>query len=289
MSYSAMKWARHQQLPTSEKFVLFIMADCAREGDNVSFPSLKTLVADTGMSERTIQRARKALVRHGLIVREPRYGQSGFRLCFDVMVASESVSDTKNDTRTVNSDTVSETPSPCHPVTVSPLDDTVSPQNDTVSPPPNHHITTIEPEYIPPISPKPKKSAQKFAPPDWVPLEAWAGWVEMRRAKKRPATQRALELSVKELAKLRDAGNDPGEVLDQSTQNGWQGLFPIKGRSPQASKPQSFVTTSGNTKRSHAPSNPFEGFGDDFDDELPELPPEYKSLCHPQNHGGYFA
>lgn len=64
--------------------------------------------------------------------------------------------------------------------------------------------------------------------PDWMPLKAWDGWLEMRRGKKCPATPRALELAVKKLAGLRAQGHDPEAVLDQSTMMGWQGLFPVK-------------------------------------------------------------
>ena len=71
------------------------------------------------------------------------------------------------------------------------------------------------------------KKAAKFQPPAWVDRDAWAGYLEMRRAIRKPATVRAMQLSIKTLEKLRDAGNDPNEVLDQSTQRCWQGLFQL--------------------------------------------------------------
>lgn len=66
--------------------------------------------------------------------------------------------------------------------------------------------------------------------PDWVPAEAWAGYVEMRKEtlKKPLKTDRAINLAINTLARLRDDGNDPGAVLDQSTLNGWQGLFDVR-------------------------------------------------------------
>lgn len=66
--------------------------------------------------------------------------------------------------------------------------------------------------------------------PDWVPAEAWAGYVEMRKEtlKKPLKTDRAINLAINTLARLRDDGNDPGAVLDQSTLNGWQGLFAVR-------------------------------------------------------------
>ena len=66
--------------------------------------------------------------------------------------------------------------------------------------------------------------------PDWIPAEAWAGYVEMRKEtlKKPLKTDRAINLAINTLARLRDDGNDPGAVLDQSTLNGWQGLFAVR-------------------------------------------------------------
>ena len=63
--------------------------------------------------------------------------------------------------------------------------------------------------------------------PEWVDPDAWAGFAEMRKRIRAPLTKRAIELTLRELDKLR-ATNDPNEVLDQSTQNGWRGVFAIK-------------------------------------------------------------
>lgn len=67
-----------------------------------------------------------------------------------------------------------------------------------------------------------------FEIPPWVPAEAWNGFVEMRKATKKPLTPRAVELAIQKLDKLRQDGNDPAAVLDQSTMSNYQGLFPLK-------------------------------------------------------------
>jgi hypothetical protein len=66
--------------------------------------------------------------------------------------------------------------------------------------------------------------------PAWVPPAAWAGWVEMREVAKDPVTANIAALAIKKLDKLRAAGSDPEEVLEQSTLSKWIGLFPVKGR-----------------------------------------------------------
>jgi hypothetical protein len=74
--------------------------------------------------------------------------------------------------------------------------------------------------------PKPKESA--FALPEWVPLEAWKGFVEMRTKSKSAFTERAKALLVGELFALVEAGGNAARILDQSTANGWKGVFPLK-------------------------------------------------------------
>lgn len=89
---------------------------------------------------------------------------------------------------------------------------------------------------------EPKKEKTKATPqaafvrPDWVPAEAWEGWLTMRKKKRTPNTDYALHCAVKELERLRDTGNDPAEVLDRATARGWTGLYPVVGnKAPSAS------------------------------------------------------
>jgi hypothetical protein len=87
----------------------------------------------------------------------------------------------------------------------------------------------------------PKNSAALFVLPGWVPVQAWNDFEEMRRKKGAPMkTARTKELIVQKLAELRDAGNPPADVLNQSTAFGYQGVFALKGgqgsRKPPASE-----------------------------------------------------
>lgn len=86
------------------------------------------------------------------------------------------------------------------------------------------------PDSLIPDSLIPEKNKRAFALPDWIPKDAWAGWLEMRRAKKAPNTSRAMKVAITSLTQLRSAGEDPAKVLDQSTERGWTGLFPIRGQ-----------------------------------------------------------
>lgn len=82
---------------------------------------------------------------------------------------------------------------------------------------------------IPPEPPARKRAAAAPDPlPGWVDATAWDGYEAMRRAARKPMTPAARRLAVAELAKLRDAGHDPTDVLRQSTFRSWVGLFPLK-------------------------------------------------------------
>jgi hypothetical protein len=74
-----------------------------------------------------------------------------------------------------------------------------------------------------------KSKGRAVALPDWLPLEPWSSWLEVRRQNRAPNTPRALRLAITELAKLKAAGQDIQAVLEQSTLRGWRGVFAIKG------------------------------------------------------------
>lgn len=81
----------------------------------------------------------------------------------------------------------------------------------------------------PPAASAPHKPAKPvFSPPDWVPLEPWQAFLEMRKAQKAPPTERAKELLVRKLDAFRSQGHDPTSVLEQSTVNAWKDLYEPK-------------------------------------------------------------
>ena len=64
--------------------------------------------------------------------------------------------------------------------------------------------------------------------PIWLPIEAWKGWVEMRKQRKRPLTDRAKTRALTKLEALHLAGHDINELLDRSTINGWLDIYEPK-------------------------------------------------------------
>jgi hypothetical protein len=74
----------------------------------------------------------------------------------------------------------------------------------------------------------PKGNASLLVLPDWLPLEPWQAYQDMRKSIKRPLTTHGLRLALNTLSKLQDEGHDPAAVLNQSTFNNWKGLFAVK-------------------------------------------------------------
>lgn len=69
--------------------------------------------------------------------------------------------------------------------------------------------------------------------PSWVPAEAWAGYVEMRKKIKKPMTDRALQLRISDLHMFKEKGFDLVAILDQSTSNNWTDLYEPKEKTQQ--------------------------------------------------------
>ena len=94
---------------------------------------------------------------------------------------------------------------------------------------PNRKPTTQKPEarYQKERGDKPLSAR---AIPDWLPPDEWAGFKAMRVKTKKPLTDRAVAMAIRKLGELRDGGEDPAAVLDQSTLHCWQDLYPVKDR-----------------------------------------------------------
>lgn len=82
---------------------------------------------------------------------------------------------------------------------------------------------TVKPKH----KPEPKTGVNAIAIPDWIPTETWLEFVESRKANKKPLTPGAIKLAIITLKGLKDSGNDPRLVLEQSILSGYSGLFPI--------------------------------------------------------------
>lgn len=218
MSMAALRWVRPLKMTPTQKLVLWALADQANE-DGEAWPSIAGLEQATCLSDRAIQKALRELAAMGALTIERGGGRHRTAL---YRLSLEDV-ETPNVVRGIATE---ETPN------VSANTPNVSAETPNVVPKtPNHvHPNPQEPSLTL-ILPNKRARAKNDEPvtvPDWLPPDAWQAWCDYRRGKRWTAD--AARLSIRNLGKLRDEGNDPRAVIEQSIANGWTGLFPDKQR-----------------------------------------------------------
>jgi len=72
------------------------------------------------------------------------------------------------------------------------------------------------------------KNGSKLLLPDWLPINEWNAYLEMRIKKKKPATNKAKQLVIIKIDELRKKGNCPIKLLQQSVINNWTSVFETK-------------------------------------------------------------
>lgn len=90
--------------------------------------------------------------------------------------------------------------------------------------------------------------------PDCIPMESWTSWLAYRRERRLSTVQATLNGQMNKLAGWHKQGYDPASIIQESIDNGWQGLFLPKG----ASKPRPLSRHSGFDNRNYG-----KGVGDD--------------------------
>lgn len=94
---------------------------------------------------------------------------------------------------------------------------------------------------IPPLPPRGKQGASAFLnreeavarieslTPNEELQQAAIDWLDMRLANKKCLTERALILTFSRLHRLASSAPEAVQIFEQSTINGWAGIFPVKG------------------------------------------------------------
>jgi hypothetical protein len=245
LSYEAVSWALAQEIShSSAKFVLVVMAHHATRGSWESWLSVAKMAESTGQDRKTVMANLARLQQMGFIVdTKKRVGETKQIPVFLLNGAkngtvseggNEPDSSTENGTvgRYQNRDSYGD-----ETVPIFPSNSTVFPGNSTVFsteqyrfsletvPKTGHGIDNLKSKDK--SKGKSKETREEF--PGWIPMDAWEGFVEMRKKIKKPLTDTAERLAIKALDRLMQAGHSPRAVLEQSTLNCWQGLFEVKG------------------------------------------------------------
>lgn len=214
MSNAAIKACWPVKCSPNAKLVLFVLADHA-DKEWKCWPSISTLVDRTCSSKSSVIRAIVELEAIGVVSTTKESGRSTMyqihnnRCQPDTGVTLTPVSHRHRTGVTLTPDTIRKKPK-----------ETIKAQ------------TPLFPEKV--ETPKTGKSPTI---PDWVPAEAWAGYLGMRKRQRKAPTDHAIDLLVARLDAMRKGGHDPGAVLDQSTANSWIGLFPIRDERERGAKP----------------------------------------------------
>jgi hypothetical protein len=187
-------------------FCCIVWRDADRHGDEI-VKSLAELRDQTGLTDKEIRGARQKLSEVGVVT--ARYGRLEHQLYFTVFFDKLELLLTPEHL-------------PKGPMGHLPLraDGHVPSGVDGTRPKGQVDLLVLE-------NKREKKEEKHPDLPPWLPLEAWEGFKQMRKQGRYPMTALAEKLAIKELDKLRQSGQAPEEVLNQSTMRGWRGLFAV--------------------------------------------------------------
>jgi len=198
VSVEAITWAWKQPVKSqAERLVLLALSDSANGDTFECWPSHKFIAQKAMCSVATVKRAVKSLQQYGFLTIQPRFYENERQSNLYTVLVSNGQPDTASDTPPVHSDP------PVHNGDPTPV------HNSDLQ---NRHITVHK--WI--------KAWGKS--PTGVDPQAWAEWVDYKRGSPRKGTV------TKTGNFLRKYGrDDQRQIVDQSIQNGWKGLFPPKG------------------------------------------------------------
>jgi hypothetical protein len=198
-------WDR-EDLSSTQKLVLLALADWAND-EGLCWPSIERVAKKSSLKKRAVQLAIRSLEEMQFIRREEVIGK-GNRYWIQIPVHHMHPC-------------IKDTP-PVHEV-----------HGTRASDAPN---TSITHQLI---------TNDIIGLPDWLPMDAWNGWVEMRKKRKRPLTDRATARAINKLDAIRSKGHDIEDLLDRSTINGWLDIYEPKG-----------MTNAGSSQHAAEPTNP---------------------------------
>ena len=182
-------WDR-EDLSSTQKLVLLALADWAND-EGLCWPSIERVAKKSSLKKRAVQLAIRSLEEMQFIRRDEVIGK-GNRYWIQIPV--QQMHPCTKDAPPVHE--MHETRAPDAPNTLN-----------------IHQLNT---------------KCIKEPLPDWLPMDAWQGWVDMRKQRKRPLTDRAKAMALTKLEALRLAGHNIAELLDRSTINGWLDIYEPK-------------------------------------------------------------
>lgn len=219
MSIFAVGWAMKRTVSrSSEKFVLVCLANYSDEA-GIAYPSVAALASDTGQDRKTVIRGLQALAEAGWIM------DTGNRIGATKQIPVYCIQ-FENDPQNGTVPKTEQSPISAQTVPFFPSKSTVFPHKESQKRDTEPSGTIKEPSG----------NQREPSLPDWLPLDAWNGYLEMRKANRWKPTAYATTLLMRDLEKWRRQGHDIASILDKSTASNYRGLFPPDDRPRAAPK-----------------------------------------------------
>lgn len=241
-----MTWAIEQTLvsdPTA-RHVLICLANYAGKTGQAAFPSASTLAKETGLSVRTVRYKLDSLVELGVIGLGNQAIAAAYidrhdrrPTVYDLAMerdaagapreergANEDATGCSSEQNGVQMETERGAPAAANPSLNRPLP--VNKPKEGAGKPAGGDL---------------KAKSAKFDPmtskPQNVSVEAWEGFVQMRKSKSKPLTARACQLIAKKLEGRADADS----IVDRSTANSWSDVYPDSAGAGTTGKPSAYT------------------------------------------------
>lgn len=172
------------------------------------------------VSERTVQRCLEHMEQIGWL---KTWKVPGRRGNYPVLVCRGSVHDVSGNEYRINGEKTKDWHYPVY----EPVGEvSASASTGVVTPSGNREVRSEKEKREKPTA------TPRFSLPDWIPLEPWNDFLEMRKSLRSSPTERAKALLVRKLQKLKSEGQDPNAVLEQSIERSWKGVFPVREQTP---------------------------------------------------------
>lgn len=224
MSVEAITWALKQKVGrSSTKHVLMLLANCTTTPLNRIYTSIAYLAESTEMDRKTIIAAIEKLQALGFISDTgERIGKTGQIPVYQLNMIEACTTDGEEKRNSSENGTVPKTDSN------GTENGGKQSQKRRETVPKTVHGTKGTKGERKGTQTRGKRASVCVELPDWLPQAAWDDWLAHRKAMKAPFTQRAAELSISVLGRLRGEGHDPVAVIEESVLRGWTGLFPLR-------------------------------------------------------------
>ena len=220
--------------------VLLALANCHNEATGRCNPSVNYIHEKTALNRKTVMAALKELEEKKLISTDKCSGNST-RYALSMSESTGTKNGTgiegESGTKSGTADAVESKDSSTKNGTATRPKNGTGTKNSTGTKNGTRTSTKNGTQPVPKTVPKSKKKLKEnlkvlFDPlkmvfPDGMNLDAWVEWVDYRKTKRKPISEIAAKKQINFLIKFD--WESQAQIIDQSIQNDYQGLFPPKG------------------------------------------------------------